>query len=185
MINYHVNSDGGGAISGVTFEDYVQFALDEWSCHSGLGESIKFNEVSLASAADITIRWGNLGGSGILGQAATSYVGGVILHSSITMNSNQAAFKWTAGPAPVPDGDGCAVEATNGNTSSPNYGLLSVLTHEIGHALGIAHSANRCRLNDKCYPETMFPCTRSEEFMRRALNMGDQAAIQLNYGADS
>ena len=59
------------------------------------------------------------------------------------------------------------------------------MTHEIGHALDIAHSANRCRLNDKCYSETMFPCTRSEEFMRRALNMGDQAAIQLNYGADS
>ncbi|MHC4821232.1 MAG: zinc metalloprotease, partial [Planctomycetota bacterium] len=69
-----VDSSGGpSAIDSTTFESYVDHALDEWSCHSGLGEATTFTTASSASAADITIAWGDLGSTGILGQANTSY----------------------------------------------------------------------------------------------------------------
>lgn len=183
--NINVHVDGSGApstASGSLLADYSVLAMQEWACHSGLGESITVTWVSTAASADITIAWGDLGTSGVLGQAATSYFRKEIFSSAITMNSNQAAFSWTAGPAPSVDGAGCAVEVGNGSTSSSNYDLLSVLTHEIGHALGVSHPNNKCQSSDPCYPETMYSCTDAEEFMRRALDAGDRGAIASNYG---
>ena len=184
-LDVYVDSSGGpSTLDAATFEAYVQNALNEWSCHSGIGESLTLNFVGSSAGAEITVSWGNLGTTGILGQAATSYFGGVISHSDITMNSNQNAFSWTAGPSPSLDADGCAVEVSNGNLNSSNYDFLSVLTHEIGHSLGISHPSNRCRSNDACYGETMYSCTDAEEFMRRALNAGDKLSVSTLYGAD-
>jgi hypothetical protein len=184
-LDVYINSSGGpSTIDASTFESYVQHAFNEWSCHSGLGESVTINFLGSSAGAEITVSWGNLGTTGILGQAATSYFGGVISHSDITMNSNQSAFSWTAGPSPSLDADGCAVEVSNGNVNSDNYDLLSVLTHEIGHSLGISHPSNRCRSNDACYAVTMYSCTDAEEFMRRALNEGDRLSASTLYGAD-
>jgi hypothetical protein len=182
--NINVFIDSSGGPGEIPFENYVRLALAEWACHSGLGESVTISVVSTAADADITIGWGNLGSNGILGQAATSYVGGVILHSDITMNSDQSAFKWTAGEPPEVVG-GCAVEVANGDTSTNNYDFLSVMTHEVGHALGVAHPNNRCSTRDKCYAESMYACTDAEEYMRRALNAGDKASAVSLYGADA
>ncbi len=179
-----IDATGGpGAIDAVTFTDYVKDGLTEWACHSGLGNTTTISYATSASGADVTVGWGDLGSTGILGQAATSYFGGVISHSTITMNSNQQAFVWTAGPTPSIDVDGCGVEATNGVTTGADYDFLSVITHEIGHSLGIAHPNNRCRSNDACYAETMYSCTASEEWMRRELNPGDEASITSLYGS--
>ncbi len=183
-LDVYVNAaNGPSAIAGTTFTDFVQKALTEWGCHSGIGESLTLNFVSSPSGAEITVGWGNLGTTGILGQAATSAFKGVISHSDVTMNSNQAAFSWTAGPAPSVDANGCAVEVGNGNTASSSYDLLSVLTHEIGHSLGVSHPSSRCSAGDHCYPVTMYSCTDAEEFMRRALNAGDVLSIKSLYGA--
>jgi predicted Zn-dependent protease len=181
----YVDSAGTPAsIGAANFEAYVVHALAEWACHSGLGESVALTFVGSAASADIVLGWGNLGSTGILGQAATSYFRGVISRSTITMNSNESSFTWTLGPSPSVDGDGCAIEEANGDTSTSNYDLLSVLTHEIGHALGISHPNNKCQSWDHCYPETMYSCTDAEEFMRRALNEGDRAAVGSLYGPD-
>ncbi len=182
-IRLFLNTGGWpAAISAATFADCASKAFAEWSCHSGLGEAVVFTTASDAASADITLGWGNLGTTGILGQTTTNYFSGVISHSSIVMNSNQAAFQWTAGPSPSVDGDGCAVEVGNGNTSTNNYDFLSVLTHEIGHSLGVSHPNRRCSSTDHCYPETMFSCTDAEEFMRRALNAGDRLSVSSLYG---
>jgi hypothetical protein len=162
----------------------LQNAIAEWGCSSGIGETPAVNFLGSSSGAEITVRWGNLGTTGILGQAATTYASGVISRSDVTMNSNQSAFFWTEGPSPSLDAGGCAVPVGNGNASSSNYDLLSVLTHEIGHSLGLSHPNNRCRSSDACYAETMYSCTDAEEFMRRSVNAGDAAAISTLYGSN-
>ena len=77
------------------------------------------------------------------------------------------------------DANGCAVDELNGAGNA--YDFLSVMFHEVGHAIGIAHPHNRCDPADECYPESMNACTDAEEFMRRALNQGDKDAIAANY----
>jgi hypothetical protein len=96
--------------------------------------------------------------------------------------NNDTSFNWTVGTSQGVDGEGCFTETANGNTSSSNYDLISVLLHEIGHALGVAHPTNRCSTRDACYYQTMNPCTDAEEFMRRTLESGDIKSIQTNYG---
>ena len=175
--------NGPSSIPPATYSDYAAKAFQEWSCHSGLGETTLFSTASSFAAADITLNWGDLGTTGILGQTGTNYFRGVISHSAITMNSNNAAFAWTAGPAPNVDADGCAVQVANGNTTTANYDFLSVLTHEIGHSLGVSHPNRACNTSDQCYPETMFSCTDAEEYMRRALNPGDILSVSSLYGS--
>jgi hypothetical protein len=175
VVTVYVSNSGAPAGMGTALSSYTDGCFDEWMCHSGL--TVDF--VNNAADADITITWGDLGAQGILGQTSTSYFGGLIASSSVVMNSNQAAFDWTLGPAPSA---GCQVEATNGDTSSSNYDVFSVLLHEIGHAIGISHPTNRCSSRDACYHETMNPCTDAEEYERRALNAGDILAVQMNYG---
>jgi len=174
----------GGPIAAANFEDYAKLSFQEWACNSGIGESIVIHYVGTADGADIVIQWGDLGSTGILGQAYTPTQGKRILFSEVTMNSNQQAFQWVLGPVPAVDSGGCAVEVGNGNIYSANYDLLSVMLHEVGHALGIAHPSRFCDASDPCYPESMFPCTAAEEWMRRAADPGDIASIQSNYGAD-
>ncbi len=183
-LNVYLDASGGpGAIDAGTYGAYLGDALTEWACNSGLGESVTITFLASPTGADIAVGWGNLGSTGILGQTTTYYLAGVISSSTVAMNTNQAAFLWTAGPAPALDADGCAVEAANGNTNSSNYDFLSVLTHEIGHSLGISHPNRRCSASDHCYPETMFSCTDAEEFMRRALNPGDVLSVSTLYGS--
>ncbi len=170
------------SLGAASFEDYAKKAFTEWSCHSGLGESVAITYVTSASAAGITIGWGNLGTSGVLGQASTSYWRGEILGSEITMNSNQASFTWTLGPAPRTDGGGCEVEIGDDGAAT-SYDLFLVLLHEIGHGLGCSHPNNRCRSNDPRYFETMYSCTDAGEYSRRALNPGDRLSISRLYGS--
>lgn len=157
--------------------DLTSDCFTEWACHSGL----TFSLVGNAADADITVTWSDLGTTGILGQTSTWASGGLISASSVTMNSNQSSFSWTRGPA-LSKTNGCENEVGNGNTSSANYDIFSVLLHEIGHSLGVDHPTARCSTRDACYHETMNPCTDAEEYERRALNSGDIQAIQSNYG---
>lgn len=184
-IDVYVDDAGApSTVSAGALSSLLQNVIAEWDCHSGVGETLAVNFVGSSSGAEITVRWGNLGTTGILGQAATTYAGGVISHSDVTMNSNQSAFLWTEGPSPSLDAGGCAIAVANGNTASNLYDLLSVLTHEVGHSLGLSHPNNRCRSSDACYAETMYSCTDAEEYARRSVSAGDEAAITSLYGSN-
>ena len=51
-LDVYVNSaNGPSAIDATTFEAYVQNALNEWSCHSGLGESVTLKPAAEAAQA--------------------------------------------------------------------------------------------------------------------------------------
>jgi hypothetical protein len=174
----HIDSTNEPAslFGSTSFLQYVQHALGQWGCASS---ALSFDvSEGTASGADITVSWGDLGSTGILGQTYTSYSSGIISHSDVTMNTN-SVIVWTVG-GPALDSSGC--ETVTGTGSGADYDFLSVLTHECGHALGVAHPNNRCRSSDSCYPQTMYSCTDTEEWFRRSLDTGDTASITSLYG---
>ena len=64
-------------------------------------------------------------------------------------------------------------EPSNG---APQHDLAAVLTHEVGHALGLAHSEED--------PEaTMYPNIRAGETHQRSLSADDEAGIEEAYAA--
>lgn len=180
-VSVYVSNAGAPTGFSTALSTYTANCFDTWACSSGLTFTVSTNSAD-AATADITVSWGDLGSTGVLGQTSTSYSGGLISSSDVVMNSNVASFNWTLGPSQNVDGSGCFTETANGNTSSSNYDLLSVLLHEIGHSVGISHPTSRCSSRDHCYPETMNPCTDAEEYMRRTLGDGDIKSIQTNYG---
>jgi len=179
-VTVYVSNAGAPAGLSTALSDYADNCFSTWQCSSGLSVSVSTNPDD-AAGADITVAWDDLGSTGILGQTTTWYGGGLISDSIVEMNNN-TAFNWTLGPSQGTDGNGCFSETSNGNTSTSNYDLISVLLHEVGHALGVSHPTSRCSSRDACYSETMNPCTDAEEYMRRTLGSGDIKSIQTNYG---
>ena len=174
-------TDPPTAALGTALGNFVNDSKAEWSCYSGLGDVVVFETVFNEADADIVVKWENLGSTGILGSAQSFFIGNDLDLSVIRMNSN-AAVGWTAGPAVTHVG-GCHEEVAD-DASETLFDLLSVTLHEFGHALGQDHPNGRCSTRDKCYKETMYSCTDPGQYSRRALDPGDQAAIESNYGVD-
>ena len=177
-VSVWISDAGAPAGFATALSSYADNCYATWGCSSG----IAMTPATDAASADITVTWGDLGSTGILGQTSTSYFNGIISSSDVVMNSNVSSFNWTLGPSQGTDTAGCFTELINGNTASSNYDLLSVLLHEVGHSLGVSHPTSRCSTRDDCYRETMNPCTDAEEYMRRTLGDGDIQAIRSNYG---
>lgn len=75
----------------------------------------------------------------------------------------------------VNDADFTWADRSLGETDA--YDLQNTITHEMGHALGLAHSD---------VPEaTMFPVTVPSDMAKRALSEDDVSAVQILYGAPS
>ncbi len=63
--------------------------------------------------------------------------------------------------------------STSGERSAMDF--LSIATHELGHAMGLGHPASTCTL------ETMYAYASDGETIKRDLNAGDIAGINVMY----
>lgn len=63
----------------------------------------------------------------------------------------------------------------NADTTSDVMDLENIATHEVGHALGLAHP------KDNCHDETMFASAGLDEIKKRTLNPGDIKGINHLY----
>ena len=62
-------------------------------------------------------------------------------------------------------------------TTAPVMDFLSILTHELGHAIGMGHAP----LDSVCEVETMYPTAGFDETNKRSLDVGDIAGIRALY----
>lgn len=110
------------------YEPVVEQAFATWAAASGL----KFEEVSGASQADITIGWSSFdeAATGVLGYTRLSALNGQIESGTTISLENPDEDTLTAGAGGQLSYSGTDVE------------LSQLLLHEIGHALGLADNAD-------------------------------------------
>ncbi len=156
-LNYGFN-EFTGDLSTAQVRNAVTQAFGFWSAVTPL----TFSEVPLASSPDIVIRFvtGNHG-DGI--SNAFDGPGGVLAHAYYPPPNGGAI----AGDTHVDDAETWSVNIPPSGTD-----LVSVLAHEFGHALGLAHSTVS---NSLMYPYYSGP--------HRYLHSDDTAGIQALYGA--
>jgi peptidoglycan hydrolase-like protein with peptidoglycan-binding domain len=69
------------------------------------------------------------------------------------------------------------------NNASSNFDLKGTLIHELGHAVGLAHSSLKTRLTPTTFDKaTMFPVVNAQEsFTQRTLDLDDKVALASRY----
>ncbi|WP_323992965.1 matrixin family metalloprotease [Nguyenibacter sp. L1] len=125
----------GGTIQG-TYQAAVEQAIDTWSKASG----IDFEQVADSASSDIRIGWGNL-------DTADSGVAGVTLLRASEGSLRPGTMIELENPLQDPLTQTRAGAFTYAGSS---VGLEQLALHEIGHALGLAESANPTSI---MYPE--------------------------------
>ena len=120
--------DGVGGTMSAQEQDEVAQAFATWSAASGL----KFEEISNASTADISLGFANLDTSatGLVGLTSFEESGGVIAPGATIELENPTADALTPG---------AGGQLTYAGTDATFY---QTVLHEIGHALGLADNAD-------------------------------------------
>ena len=152
--------NGTGDIGGTTEQDIVRQALDKWAFVTPL----TFSQTATEASAHLRFRWA----SGDHGDGSPfDGFGNVLAHGFYPPPVNSQPIA----------GDVHFDEAENWDTSDGGFwwwrrrDLLTVATHEVGHALGLCHSAVSSAV--------MWPTYEGE---RRTLHQDDIDGIQAIYG---
>ena len=163
--NYAADSASpySGFIVGAAEQTVIEQALHRWSAASGLRFLQQPDSPTASGAADIRIGWGSFGTAGEIGQASYHFLNGgnAIAPDAIVRLEDPAVL-------PLAPGAG-GVLIYQGLASS----LYTVALHELGHALGLAHSADP--------GAAMYPTAGTAN---RDLNGSDIAGIRALYGFD-
>jgi hypothetical protein len=126
--------EGGASTYTPRMVEYVHDALRTWE---NLGLDLRFDPVLDSTTADITVRW--------ISQFPIDRTG----QTDLTWDQYGRVQKAVITLA-IADGRGSPL---------PGHALLSVAIHEVGHALGLPHSAN--------YQDAMFPEPRVTQLSGR------------------
>jgi hypothetical protein len=132
-------------------------AFATWENEMGLDLNLK----TTAGNADIHIRWHEFGASPPLADGETPDYSGV---KDIRVSTD--GWTWS----------------TDGSVGSGQYDLQSLLLHEIGHSLGLAHSSiGTGGTNNPTIDSIMNSGLSSAQSATRALNVDDRVAISVLY----
>lgn len=133
------------------------------------------------NATSVIVRFGALS-DGVVGQAAVYTPSGTTI-TAVTVTLNQA-LTWriasgadlATGEAPGAGGSAC------GSLCGTWFDVQDVLTHELGHAIGLEDLGNQSAcgadvLEAIDYGETMYGCLKTGDTSKRTLGPGDQLGL--------
>jgi hypothetical protein len=133
-----------------SYQSDFRAALADW----GAVANVHFQEVPDSAASDIRVGWQHIDGAyGTVADTYWNYAGGQMLHDWIGFDDSES-YRQTA----------------NGHALGDGIDFSAIATHEIGHALGLAHNT--------ADPAIMNPVMSVNE-----LQPPDIAGIEAIYGA--
>ncbi len=158
---YYIDTSGVSGISSSTARSAVAAAFNEIDREEHPSGRF-FAQASRSSDADISVRWGQLDGTGrSIAKTTYWYNPGTntLSYAEIILDRSE---RWS-----VISGLSCT-----GKAGSP-LDIENVAIHEIGHAIGLGHVSDT-RL-------TMYPSSAPGETLKRTLGNGDQIGIDRLY----
>ncbi len=158
---YHIDTSAVRGISSSAAKSAVVAAFNEIDREEHPAGRF-FAQASRPSDADISVRWGQLDGTGKSIAKTTFWYNAdtrTLAYAEIILDRSE---RWS-----VISGLSCV-----GRAGSP-FDIENVAIHEIGHAIGLGHvSDNRL---------TMYPSSAPGETLKRTLGNGDQIGIDRLY----
>ena len=171
--SYYINySSAPSSISNNNLKSLVSKAFNAWQTKTDVGQKVIFSEAGSAKTTSYNpldgknvIAWGNIQ-SGAIAETAAVYDPdtGRMVETDTILNSNKN-IKW-----------GWTPYASTACPDTSKYDVQDVLTHEIGHWIGL-----RDEYDSSYADNTMFGNAALGEIKKDTLTQGDRSAANIIY----